>query len=619
MATFRRKRTQQVRRALPSTTVNQSQSVTTFSVGSLLEVRSQKGKRTRTASAIVNGLDMWPEDKLFDVAEPDLCQMLEIEALKSPPTEDSKLSLPAKRFPQWLECSHCHRLGYVGQQFDEQQDGIPTCASNNCDGWGIPTRLLAVCYEENHGHGHQSEYHIDDFPWSYWAHKDSESGICQAPRLKLKGSSEKTGLDGLRVICDCGASKSLRGALSSEALKGIRCKGNQPWLNSSNECSHSMRALLRGASNVYFPVTASTISIPPNSSHLLQMLKRTEFKKFLTLVENGAQSPSELADMLLPFPEFVAFDKKQLEKAIDTLCGQHTAARTEQERKRDEREALIADYPENEESAGLDDFEVEVQQRDTLDECDRRLSNYFQGISLVHRLREVVAFRGFTRLESPMTANKYSMRCAPISTSKKSWLPAIENRGEGIYIELDQERLQKWEVRPEVMARAATLNDNYLDSAQSNVESGEALEITPRFILLHTLSHLLIRQLSLECGYSSASLKERLYFSDDYCGVLISTASPASDGTLGGLVRQGLPNNFANTLTGALGDASWCSSDPLCIESEGQGNDALNLAACHACSLVSETSCEYRNLFLDRGLVIGTLDHPDIGFFSDMI
>ncbi|KHT60905.1 hypothetical protein RJ45_22965 [Photobacterium gaetbulicola] len=618
MATFRRKRTQQVRRALPSTTVNQSQSVTTFGVGSLLEVRSQKGKRTRTASAIVNGLDMWPEAKLYDVAEPDLCQMLEIEALKAPPTEDSKESLPAKRFPRWLECSNCHRLGYVGQQFDEQQDGIPTCASNNCDGWGVPTRLLAVCYEEQPGQMHQSEYHIDDFPWSYWAHKDSESGTCQAPRLKLLGSSEKTGLDGLRVICDCGESKSLRGALGSDALNGIRCKGNQPWLNKSSECSHSMRALLRGASNVYFPVTASTISIPPNSSHLLQMLKRTQFKSFLSLAENQDETPAKVADMLAKLAEFAAYEKEQIEKAIDTLCGQHTAARTEQERKREEREALIADYPENENAAGNDDYEVEVQQPDILDESGTRLSEYFQGISLVHRLREVVAFRGFTRLESPMTANKYSMRCAPISTTKKNWLPAIENRGEGIYIELNQKQLQEWECRPEVMARVATLNDNYLDSAQSNVESSEILAITPRFVLLHTLSHLLIRQLSLECGYSSASLKERLYFSDDYCGVLISTASPASDGTLGGLVRQGLPSNFASTLTGALGDASWCSSDPLCIESEGQGNDALNLAACHACSLVSETSCEYRNLFLDRGLVIGTLDHPGIGFFSEL-
>ncbi|TOO25242.1 hypothetical protein CGH41_18180, partial [Vibrio parahaemolyticus] len=109
------------------------------------------------------------------------------------------------------------------------------------------------------------------------------------------------------------------------------------------------------------------------------------------------------------------------------------------------------------------------------------------------------------------------------------------------------------------------------------------------------------------------------YCADNYCGVLISTASAASDGTLGGLVRQGKPKNFVNTLINALRDAEWCSSDPLCIDSEGQGSEALNLAACHACALVSETSCELRNMFLDRGLVIGTLDKPSMGLFSDLL
>ena len=84
---------------------------------------------------------------------------------------------------------------------------------------------------------------------------------------------------------------------------------------------------------------------------------------------------------------------------------------------------------------------------------------------------------------------------------------------------------------------------------------------------------------------------------------------------MGGLVQQGKPGRFEDILRGAIHDALWCSSDPLCIESEGQGIDALNRAACHACCITSETSCENRNLFLDRGFVTGTLDNPEVGFF----
>lgn len=600
--------------------INLSQSINTFGIGSMLEIRSQKGRQTRTTSAIVCGLDSWPVDRLPSVSEPDLCKLLGVDELKSPPSGDDNTYVPAKRFPRWLECSQCHRLGIIGKQFEEKQDGIPSCASNNCSGWGIPARLVSVCFKPGK-EGGVSKYHLDDFPWEYWAHKNNK--FCDQPRLWLESKEKKTGLDGLVVHCDCGASNSLSGALSEKALERISCRGNRPWLREPEVCSHHVRGLLRGASNVYFPVTASTISIPPNSSRLLQLLSRVEFKNFTQLFLNGSLTAKKVVNMVAKFPDFSSFEDEQVEKALKSLKSSVRSARTEAERKAEEREALLVNYPEKDDHdddiQGSDDFELEVISSSKIGEVNQSAAKIIEQVSLVHRLREVIAFRGFTRLDSPMTSNRFATRCAPISMDYKGWLPAIENKGEGIYIEIDKKALAIWEKRPEVIERMSVLSRNYLRSSQGNAMDGDVLEPTARLVMLHTLSHLLIRQLSLECGYSSASLKERIYCADDYCGVLISTASAASDGTLGGLVRQGKPNNFVNTLINSLRDAEWCSSDPLCIDSGGQGSEALNLAACHACALISETSCELRNMFLDRGLVIGTPDNTEIGFFSELI
>lgn len=146
--------------------------------------------------------------------------------------------------------------------------------------------------------------------------------------------------------------------------------------------------------------------------------------------------------------------------------------------------------------------------------------------------------------------------------------------------------------------------------------------MTLKFFLLHTLSHLLIRELSFSCGYNIASLAERLYCADkdkdgfNMSGIFIYTASGDAEGTLGGLIRQGQADTLPLIFQRALGKARYCSNDPVCIDSPGQGMDSQNLAACHAYALLPETSCEEFNVYLDRGGVIGTFDDPEIGFYS---
>ena len=159
---------------------------------------------------------------------------------------------------------------------------------------------------------------------------------------------------------------------------------------------------------------------------------------------------------------------------------------------------------------------------------------------------------------------------------------------------------------------------------QRRLERGlKETEITAKYLLLHTFAHALIAQLSFDCGYGSASLRERIYCELDepdqpMQGVLIYTASGDSEGTLGGLVRQGEPDQMRTVIERAIHHARWCSSDPVCIESVGQGSDNANLAACHGCVLLPETSCETGNRLLDRGLIVGTASDPDIGFFSHL-
>ena len=244
---------------------------------------------------------------------------------------------------------------------------------------------------------------------------------------------------------------------------------------------------------------------------------------------------------------------------------------------------------------------------------------HIRSIALIDKVRVVNALIGFSRIQPAMNSGDNGF--VNVKEDDTNWYPAYEVRGEGIFIEFKQNEIEQWILNnPEVISRAKRLNENY---AASFVGKNHPRTITPKFIMLHTLSHLLISQLSFECGYSIASLSERLYCSEEadgkkMAGIFIYTASGDSEGTLGGLVRQGRADAFPRILKKAIANAKTCSNDPVCILSKGQGRDSLNLAACHSCGLLPETCCEERNAFLDRGMIIGTYDEPEIGFWSNL-
>ena len=249
---------------------------------------------------------------------------------------------------------------------------------------------------------------------------------------------------------------------------------------------------------------------------------------------------------------------------------------------------------------------------------DPIISKYFKSISLVHKLQETRAFVGFSRVEPREIS--ISERKKMLRLGKENWLPAIQVQGEGIFFEFNEDAIDNWAKQPNVLNRIHNLQQAYKKSNYGKKSGGE---LRPEFLLIHTFAHLIINQLSFECGYGSSSIRERIYCektSNEFrmYGVLIYTASGDSEGSLGGLVRQGEKNRIEDTICDAIRNAAWCSSDPVCVQSLGQGPESLNLAACHNCALLPETCCECGNRLLDRGVVVGSLEDKDIGFFSEL-
>jgi hypothetical protein len=242
-------------------------------------------------------------------------------------------------------------------------------------------------------------------------------------------------------------------------------------------------------------------------------------------------------------------------------------------------------------------------------------------VLLLERLREVNALLGFTRVESPEEgAGDEAAPRAPLGRSAPSWVPATQVHGEGIFIRFDSAILQTWADKAAVKAADERLRQGHRGWRHKRNLDPEEGYPGIRYVMLHTLTHMLIRELALECGYNAASIRERIYADvedgNDQAGFLIYTAAADSDGTLGGLVELGKPENLGRLLRQALERAHICASDPLCSEHDPSKDQSLHGAACHACSFVSETSCERGNRHLDRSLVVPTLENPDAAFFE---
>lgn len=475
------------------------------------------------------------------------------------------------------------------------QKGELKCPS--CGKRLVPSRFVVVC---RHGH-------IDDFPYSDWVHKGNECEKCEKgklPRLKLFNINGRTNLGSLMVSCeDCGMIRSMQEAFVPEALASVyRCAGRQPWLEHDDyrPCSERAYVRMRASTGVYMAVNISALNIPPWSTNiskiLLHHMDAMEGKNEDALISYIQRKISPLLPGVSVGRILETYAKLSSEE-----CQRHPSSLKE----------LF-----EEEYAAL----CEEAQDEKADFCSRSVGipakyrHLISKVTAIDRLTEVVAMVGFTRLQG-WDGDLNSACLAPIfSHDQKTWLPAIDMHGEGIFIELNEDKVEDWEKKNAVVYQPmmASVAENHFHCENAS----------PRYVLLHTLSHLLIRSLAKQCGYQASSLKERIYSTYDggekMAGILIYTASSDAEGSLGGLVAQSEPEHMTENLDALLNEAEWCSGDPLCMTStgvNGQGLFGLNYAACHQCTLLPETSCTMRNLLLDRAALIGREDDGTIGFF----
>jgi len=627
--------------------LRRGQLVTTFGPGAL--VISPEGE-----SAMIGALDKWYHDKNeyrietfdeYEIQEPRLRSLLKVKQLLMPPDfrtsyqyknaggaitqTNTDLYIPLLRFPTWHYCPKCKTLHQTSMSSRTSWLDCKECKKQMKM---IQVPFVMVC----------SQGHISDFPWREWVH-GNENTACDG-QMKLLSTGGAT-LDSLKVKCTCNKERPLRGIMSRKTTSNLdedrvselskmlnknekklyQCPGHKPWYGSENDkesCSSYPIAVLKNSINVYYPNTISAIHLPgenPEVEKLIDMFEKNGVTSSWLEMADNMNGKIKTVKKLCP-PEIQEYNQSNIELAILYIEGgieeeqipeRVSTRNAEKELRKKEFETLTQEIvTEN----------LKVRKEWICDEVDEEdTTTFFSMINRVTKLKETIALTGFNRLstndeevaKNQITKGKHLLFKDP-NLPENNWLPAYKVYGEGIFFTINFEKLQLWEQRGDVQQYFNKL----LTRAEKRGTNVDEDILKPRNVLLHTLSHIIIDELALTCGYNSASIRERLYLNEEQCGILIYTSSGDIDGTFGGLVRMGRQENFFPVVYKAIDKARWCSSDPVCSEigkSSGQGVNNLNGAACHSCSYLPETSCELGNLFLDRTLLID----PKLGFFNN--
>ena len=600
---------------------------------------------TPDASIIIETFDNWGYPSYYDqeinkhiISDDRLVNRLrtrfpKLKRLVSIPVEEDAWKTDvqpyANYFPKWFYCPRCHRFMHLNdwkkhwgtgkQEFDLQ------CFNPNCKGEHLEqVRFVLTC----------DDGHIHDLPWKFWNSRkiidvaeneeETESKIqidfdggtcCENPDLRYVISQENTDLSGIHIKCEnCKKSATLKGIFGySQKCSGLKywngLKQRQDDSKKSEAdkepCEQRMSVKIKTSNSVYYANTLSSLWIP--EKQILQLT--TEIRTDIDEIVNQED-----------------FEQKELERYA--------------KRKNIDME-LINQYLEGAEIIYVPDIvyrKAEYEYFLTKQQPENKMIKFrqinvrdrllgFDKLVKIDRLKKITVQTSFTRnqpididsiLMDKDTFKKNYKSLKRQSVSKNSFetrlLPAIENYGEGILFVLDEQKLKEWESNETIKQRIEKIKSNAAES-DWQMHKIKAKTLTAREVMIHTLSHLLIREFEYVCGYPMSSLQERLYVSEEMNGLLIS-AFDGTDGYLGGLTK--LCNNNLDRLQqiidSALQRAKDCSLDPICYESEGQGIAQLNLAACHSCSIIPDTSCEMNNLFLDRKLIID----KEIGYFKNI-
>ncbi len=584
-------------------------------------------------SAMVMGLDDWDTANSVQISEERLLAAVreqlgaQVERLLSPPQSPetqgfvspfdagANVGVPVAPFPRWMLCPYCRLLAPLRSELftlkaNPYRPDRAAYVHENCRKPGkpptvLPARFLLAC----------ERGHLDDFPWVTFVHR-GETDCRSLLRLREYGVSGEAA--DVEVFCDtCGMRRRMSAAFGLQGQREMPdCNARLPHLRSYEEdgCEEKMRPILLGASNLWFPVALSTLAVPTKSNRLEQLVEDNwgkvqaitsleVLKAFKTIGQLGA---------------FAEYEDEELWAAIQAKRKSSEGETNGEVRDLKGPEWEVFSRPKSAELT--EDFRLRPVN------APNGYDDLISEVVLVERLREVRALVGFTRVGSPGDFNDAAEvpaeRRVHIARRPPRWVPASEVRGEGIFIRFDERVIAAW-----CGTEAARQREKEFMAAHRqwrrmrNIEPADAGFPGIRYVLLHSFAHAFIRQLALGSGYTAASIRERIYSrepgseAEPMAGVLLYTAAPDSEGTLGGLVSLGDPEILGSHLDAALEQVRLCASDPLCAENAPQ-EAAVHGAACHACLFAPETSCERGNKYLDRTTMVSTFGHGTSAFFD---
>lgn len=619
-------------------------------------------------SLMVCGLHLWDEmieqrkklsgsdsidENSLRILEPRLQKFLGVEYFVKPFPYKTKgftnkhLKIPGVRFPSWHHCTNpaCSKMREVELTLSDEKVGCTACHSKM-----IPVRFVAAC---QHGH-------IQDVPFREWVHNGPVTNDGVVHELSYITGSGSGDLGSIFIRCSCGASKSLAGIMNvrksdsvifdsalariglnkedkhefsdtnrnDNNLSGQYCKGHQPWLGlegityAQPHGAH-LQVLIRGGSNIHYSNILSALFLPKITEGTHEYVEKAimEFEGGIEKLRSYHEQDNSNLLLGVVLENTSVVKNKLITK--EELLGQILAelkANEEVKEIKNEFDLRQEEYEYILKGRSSENSEFKAIKKNFENYAEKDfLSEYFENVVLVEKLKETRVFTGFSRIVADNSDAGGKMK--QLSKKPIKWLPAYEVFGEGIFLKFRDSKIDEWENTNKGYFN--NIIGRYHSAMQNRRNNYERRDINRSFILLHTFAHLLIKKLCFNCGYGSSSLRERIYFSSNpenrMNGILIYTSSGDSEGSLGGLVRQGKEQYLGKLIKDSIEDAKWCSADPVCSEigqSGGQGPDNVNGSACHNCCILPETSCEEFNTSLDRTVIIGTLDNPSLGFFN---
>jgi hypothetical protein len=573
-------------------------------------------------SVLIGGLEGWSTAGREEIIEPrlsrKLARILDVPVIHlfTPPADTGSPGEPSTgidclQFPEWFITQEVdppvgdptrrsrmlvHRNALTRGKFvDREKKRRPV----------VPIRFVRACRAG----------HIGDIDWYAYVHGAPTPCAVQGRQLWIDERGTSGDLSEVWVRCECRKERSMVPAAELKQRALGMCDGSRIWLgryNTREACGEPNRLLIRTASNAYFPQKMTVISLPDRDETVRAAVDAAW--EYLEAVEGVDDVRYERRKARVK-AALEGVSDEEVFREIQVRRGEATGE--DKAVKVAELETLVASADEQGDDRPHGIFFARTLPSGV---WSRPWMAPIERVVLVHRLREVSAQVGFTRFEAaaPDAEGELEMGVKRAALAREvTWLPAVENKGEGVFLQFSGAAIAAWLARPEVQARGRELEEGFGAWRQEHAGTCRVFPGLP-YLMLHSFSHLLITAVSLECGYPASAIRERIYAIPGVgYGILLYTGTADAEGTLGGLIQAA--RRIDEFTAAALELGGLCSNDPVCAQhapGSAQEQRFLHGAACHGCLLIAETSCEQQNDFLDRALVVATLDRRGAELFG---